>query len=166
MACHDIRIFCPHYSGRQRIIIALRRFFVKNFRKELFFNVPDRVGFVNITPEVEKCVKESGIKEGLVLVNSMHITSSVFINDDESGLLDDYKKWLEVLAPHEPVSKYRHNLTGERNADAHLKRQVMGREAVVAVTNGRLDFGAWERIFYGEFDGRRKKRVLVKVIGE
>ena len=139
---------------------------MKNFRKELFFNVPDRVGFVNITPEVEKCVKESGIKEGLVLVNSMHITSSVFINDDESGLLDDYKKWLEVLAPHEPVSKYRHNLTGERNADAHLKRQVMGREVVVAVTNGRLDFGTWERIFYGEFDGRRKKRVLVKVIGE
>ena len=139
---------------------------MKNFRKELFFNVPDRVGFVNITPEVEKCVKESGIKEGLVLVNSMHITSSVFINDDESGLHDDYKKWLEALAPHEPVSKYRHNLTGERNADAHLKRQVMGREVVVAITNGRLDFGAWERIFYGEFDGRRKKRVLVKVIGE
>lgn len=139
---------------------------MKNFRKELFLNVPDRVGFVNITPEVEKCVKESGIKEGLVLVNSMHITSSVFINDDESGLLDDYKKWLEVLAPHEPVSKYRHNLTGEDNADAHLKRQVMGREVVVAVTNGRLDFGTWERIFYGEFDGRRKKRVLVKIIGE
>ena len=139
---------------------------MKNFRKELFFNVPDRVGFVNITPEVERCVKESGIKEGLVLVNSMHITSSVFINDDESGLLDDYKKWLEVLAPHEPVSKYRHNLTGERNADAHLKRQVMGREVVVAITGGRLDFGTWERIFYGEFDGRRKKRVLVKIIGE
>ena len=139
---------------------------MKNFRKELFFNVPDRVGFVNITPEVEKCVKESGIKEGLCLVNSMHITSSVFINDDESGLHDDYKKWLEVLAPHEPVSKYRHNLTGEDNADAHLKRQVMGREVVVAITNGRLDFGTWERIFYGEFDGRRKKRVLVKVIGE
>lgn len=139
---------------------------MKNFRKEFFLNVPDRVGFVNITPEVEKCVKESGIKEGLVLVNSMHITSSVFINDDESGLHDDYKKWLEVLAPHEPVSKYRHNLTGEDNADAHLKRQVMGREVVVAVTGGRLDFGTWERIFYGEFDGRRKKRVLVKVIGE
>lgn len=146
---------------------------MKNFRKELFFNVPGRVGFVNITVEVEKCVKESGIKEGLVLVNSMHITSSVFINDDESGLHDDYKKWLEVLAPHEPVSKYRHNLTGEDNADAHLKRQVMGREVGVpmrsmgrAITGGRLDFGTWERIFYGEFDGRRKKRALVKIIGE
>ncbi|MBI5598405.1 MAG: YjbQ family protein [Deltaproteobacteria bacterium] len=146
---------------------------MKTFRKELLFNVPSRVGFVNITPQVEDCLRESGVKEGLVLINSMHITSSVFINDDESGLHEDYEKWLERLAPHEPTSQYRHNrtgeagwLTGEDNADAHLKRQVMGREAVVAVTGGKLDFGTWEQIFYGEFDGRRKKRVLVKVIGE
>lgn len=139
---------------------------MKSFRKELFFNIPDRVGFVNITPQVEQCLKDSGVKEGLVLVNSMHITSSVFINDDERGLHVDFGKWLEELAPHAPVSQYRHNDTGEDNADAHLKRTIMGREVVVAVTGGRLDFGTWEQIFYGEFDGRRKKRVLVKIIGE
>ena len=129
-------------------------------------NVPARRGFVNITPEVERVVRESGVREGLVLVNAMHITASVFINDDEAGLHEDYERWLEQLAPHEPTDRYRHNDTGEDNADAHLKRQVMGREVVVAVTEGRLDFGPWERIFYGEFDGRRRKRVLVKVIGE
>ncbi|MBI1911773.1 MAG: YjbQ family protein [Deltaproteobacteria bacterium] len=139
---------------------------MKSFRKELFMNVPGRRGFVNITPEVSSLVAESGVKEGLVLVNSMHITSSVFINDDESGLHHDFDVWLEGLAPHEPVSQYRHNDTGEDNGDAHLKRQVMGREVVVAITNGRLDLGTWEQIFYGEFDGRRKKRVLVKIIGE
>ncbi|MBW7956306.1 MAG: YjbQ family protein [Deltaproteobacteria bacterium] len=139
---------------------------MKSYRKELYFNIPERVGFVNITPKVEECLKESGVSEGLVLVNSMHITSSVFINDDESGLHNDFRKWLEKLAPHEPVSGYRHNDTGEDNADAHLKRTVMGREVVVAVTGGRLDFGTWEQIFYGEFDGRRRKRVLVKIIGE
>ena len=132
----------------------------------LTLNVPARRGFLNITPEVERVVRESGVKEGLVLVNAMHITASVFINDDERGLHHDYEAWLERLAPHAPVSQYRHNETGEDNADAHLKRQVMGREVVVAVTAGRLDFGPWEQIFYGEFDGRRKKRVLVKVIGE
>jgi secondary thiamine-phosphate synthase enzyme len=139
---------------------------VKSFRKELWFNVQARMGFVNITPQVEACLAESGIREGLVLVNAMHITASVFINDDEQGLLKDYAEWLETLAPHEPVSRYRHNRTGEDNGDAHLKRQVMGREVVVAVTGGRLDFGPWEQIFYGEFDGRRRKRVLVKIIGE
>jgi secondary thiamine-phosphate synthase enzyme len=139
---------------------------MKSYRKELWFNLPSRRGFVNITPEVEKVLAESGIREGLVLVNAMHITASVFINDDESGLKHDYEQWLEGLAPHEPVGRYRHNDTGEDNADAHLKRQVMGREVVVAVTNGRLDFGPWEQIFYGEFDGRRRKRVLVKIIGE
>jgi len=139
---------------------------MKSYRKELWFNIPARRGFVNITPQVEEALHESGIKEGLILVNSMHITSSVFINDDESGLHQDYDKWLEKLAPHEPVSEYRHNDTGEDNADAHMKRQVMGREVVVAVTNGQLDFGTWEQIFYGEFDGRRKKRILVKIIGE
>ncbi len=132
----------------------------------LTMNVPARRGFVNLTPEVERVVRESGIQEGLVLVNAMHITASVFINDDESGLHHDYEAWLERLAPHAPVSQYRHNDTGEDNADAHLKRQVMGREVVVAVTQGRLDFGPWEQIFYGEFDGRRKKRVLIKVMGE
>ena len=125
-----------------------------------------RRAFINITPEVEDCLRESGVKEGLVLVNAMHITASVFINDDERGLHQDYDEWLERLAPHAPISQYDHNLTGEDNADAHLKRQVMGREVVVAITNGRLDFGTWEQIFYGEFDGRRKKRVLVKIIGE
>lgn len=139
---------------------------MKSFRKELWFNIPSRRGFVNITPQVEEALRESGIKEGLCLVNAMHITASVFINDDESGLHHDYEKWLEKLAPHEPVSGYRHNDTGEDNADAHLKRQVMGREVVVAVTNGQLDFGTWEQIFYGEFDGRRKKRALIKIIGE
>ena len=137
-----------------------------SYRKELTFNIPSRRGFVNITPQVEEAIRESGIKEGLVLVNSMHITSSVFINDDESGLHRDYDQWLERLAPHEPVDQYRHNDTGEDNADAHMKRQVMGREVLVAITDGQLDFGTWEQIFYGEFDGRRKKRVLVKIIGE
>ncbi len=139
---------------------------MKNFRKELFFNIPQRRGFVNITPEVGECIRESKVSEGFVLVNAMHITASVFINDDEAGLHHDYEAWLERLAPHEPVSQYRHNDTGEDNGDAHLKRQVMGREVVVAITAGRLDFGPWEQIFYGEFDGRRKKRVLVKIIGE
>jgi secondary thiamine-phosphate synthase enzyme len=138
---------------------------MKSYRKELWFNVPARRGFVNITAPVEESLSESGIKEGLVLVNAMHITASVFINDDESGLHQDFETWLEGLAPHEPVSRYRHNV-GEDNADGHLKRQVMGREVVVAITEGRLDFGPWEQIFYGEFDGRRKKRVLVKIIGE
>jgi secondary thiamine-phosphate synthase enzyme len=138
---------------------------VKSYRKELWFQVPTRRGFINITSQVEQCLQESGIREGLILVNAMHITASVFINDDESGLHQDYERWLEKLAPHEPISQYRHNV-GEDNADAHLKRQVMGREAVVAVTQGKLDFGPWEQIFYGEFDGRRKKRVLVKIIGE
>ena len=137
-----------------------------SYRKELWLNVPGRRAFVNITPQVEACLRESKIREGLCLVNAMHITASVFINDDESGLHKDYEVWLEQLAPHEPTSRYRHNLTGEDNADAHLKRQVMGREVVVAVTGGRLDFGPWEQIFYGEFDGGRAKRVLVKIIGE
>ena len=132
----------------------------------LTMNVPARRGFVNITPDVERVVRESGVQEGMVLVNAMHITASVFINDDESGLHHDYEQWLEKLAPHAPPSQYRHNDTGEDNADAHMKRQVMGRDVVVAVTKGRLDFGPWEQIFYGEFDGRRRKRVLIKVIGE
>ena len=135
---------------------------MKSYRKELWFEVPTRRAFINITPKVEACLKESGIKEGLVLVNTMHITASVFINDDESGLHHDFEAWLEKLAPHEPVKQYRHNV-GEENADAHLKRQIMGREVVVAVTEGKLDFGPWEQIFYGEFDGRRRKRVLVKI---
>lgn len=139
---------------------------MKSYRKELWFNVPNRMGFVNITPQIEQCLAESGIAEGLVLVNAMHITASVFINDDERGLHHDYSVWLEKLAPHEPIRQYRHNDTGEDNADAHMKRQVMGREVVVAVTGGKLDFGPWEQIFYGEFDGRRDKRVLVKVLGE
>jgi secondary thiamine-phosphate synthase enzyme len=139
---------------------------VKSFRKELWFNIPARRGFLNITPDVDECLRQSGIAEGLCLINAMHITASVFINDDESGLHADYEKWLEQLAPHAPTSQYRHNLTGEDNADAHMKRQIMGREVVVAVTKGGLDFGPWEQIFYGEFDGRRKKRVLVKIIGE
>jgi secondary thiamine-phosphate synthase enzyme len=139
---------------------------VKSYRKELWFDIPARRGFVNITRQVETCLAESGVGEGLVLVNAMHITASVFINDDESGLHQDFEKWLESLAPHGPTSQYLHNRTGEDNADAHLKRQVMGREVVVAITKGQLDFGPWEQIFYGEFDGRRKKRVLVKIIGE
>jgi secondary thiamine-phosphate synthase enzyme len=139
---------------------------MKSYRKELSFNIPSRRGFVNITPEVEVALRESGVREGLVLVNAMHITASVFINDDEHGLHQDYDKWLEKLAPHDPVSQYQHNDTGEDNADAHLKRQVMGREVMVAITSGQLDFGPWEQIFYGEFDGRRRKRVLIKIIGE
>ncbi|MGE5247819.1 MAG: secondary thiamine-phosphate synthase enzyme YjbQ [Verrucomicrobiota bacterium] len=139
---------------------------MKSYRKELWFNLHQRMEFVNITPDVEEALRESGIREGLCLVNAMHITASVFVNDDERGLHQDYAKWLERLAPHEPTSQYLHNRTGEDNGDAHLKRQVMGREVVVAVTGGRLDFGPWERIFYGEFDGRRRKRVLVKIIGE
>lgn len=138
---------------------------MKSFRKELWFQVPQRRGFVNITPEVNAALRESGVGEGLCLVNAMHITASVFINDDESGLHHDYEKWLEHLAPHEPIDRYRHNRTGEDNGDAHLKRQIMGREVVVAITDGKLDFGPWEQIFYGEFDGRRRKRVLVKIIG-
>jgi len=138
---------------------------MKSYRKELWFNIPRRRAFVNITPQVEECLRESGIREGLVLVNAMHITASVFINDDESGLHDDFERWLEKLAPEKPYSQYRHN-TFEDNADAHLKRTIMGREVVVAVTNGKLDFGPWEQIFYGEFDGKRRKRVLVKIIGE
>lgn len=139
---------------------------MKSYRKELWFDIPTRRAFINITPQVDECLRESKIKEGLALINTMHITASVFINDNESGLHQDYEEWLEKLAPHEPVSQYRHNRTGEDNGDAHLKRQVMGREVVVAVTGGQLDFGTWEQIFYGEFDGRRRKRVLVKIIGE
>ena len=139
---------------------------MKSHVKELWFEIPSRMDFVNITRDVEDAVVESGIREGLCLVNAMHITASVFINDDESGLHRDYKKWLEELAPHAPLSRYDHNLTGEDNGDAHHKRQIMGREVVVAITEGKLHFGAWEQIFYGEFDGRRRKRVLVKIIGE
>ena len=140
---------------------------MKSYRKELWFNVPERRAYLNITPQVNECLRDSGIGEGLCLVNAMHITASVFINDDESGLHADYKKWLEGLAPFDASpQRYRHNRTGEDNADAHLKRQVMGREVVVAITGGQLDFGPWEQIFYGEFDGRRPKRVLVKIIGE
>jgi len=138
---------------------------MKSYRKELWFNVSSRRAFVNITEEVQQCLIESGVKEGMVLVNAMHITASVFINDDEAGLHKDYDKWLEKLAPHEPISQYFHNVT-EDNADAHMKRQIMGREVVVAITDGKLDFGPWEQIFYGEFDGRRRKRALVKIIGE
>jgi len=139
---------------------------MKSYRKELWFDVPSRRAFINITEHVRECLADSGVKEGLLLCNAMHITASVFINDDESGLHCDYEKWLERLAPHEPVSSYQHNRTGEDNGDAHLKRQIMGREVVVAITRGELDFGPWEQIFYGEFDGGRKKRVLVKIIGE
>ena len=139
---------------------------MKSYRKELIVNTPTRKAFVNITHEVELALFESGIQEGLLLVNPMHITASVFINDDERGLHSDYETWLEKIAPHAPIEQYRHNDTGEDNADAHIKRQVMGREVVVAVTRGRLDFGTWEQIFYGEFDGRRPKRILIKIIGE
>ena len=139
---------------------------MKSYREELWFEVPGRRALINITPQVDSALRKSGIREGLALVNAMHITASVFINDDEGGLHQDYERWLEGLAPHEPVSSYLHNRTGEDNADAHLKRQIMGREVVVAVTNGRLDFGPWEQIFYGEFDGGRRKRVLLKIIGE
>lgn len=139
---------------------------MKHFRKELWFNTSTRVAFINITAQVEECLKESGIQEGLLLVNPMHITSSVFINDDEYGLHQDYLDVLEKLVPHAPIKQYRHNDTGEDNADAHIKRQLLGREVVVAISNGKLDFGTWEQIFYGEFDGQRRKRVLVKIIGE
>lgn len=139
---------------------------MKSFRKVLTITVPTRLAFVNITHEVEQALHESGIQEGLLLVNPMHITASVFINDDERGLHHDYEQWLESVAPHAPTDQYRHNDTGEDNADAHIKRQIMGREVVVAVTKGRLDFGTWEQIFYGEFDGRRPKRILIKIIGE
>jgi secondary thiamine-phosphate synthase enzyme len=149
------------YNCKQLTIIGV----MKSFRKELWFEIPSRRGFVNITGQVDKCLQESGIKEGLVLVNAMHITASVFINDDESGLHHDFEVWLEKLAPEKPHSQYRHN-GFEDNADAHIKRTIMGREVVVSVTNGKLDFGTWEQIFYGEFDGKRRKRVLVKIIGE
>ena len=139
---------------------------MKSHTEHLTFNIPARMGFENITDRVEAAVRKSGVQEGMVLVNAMHITASVFINDNEPGLHNDYKLWLEELAPHEPTSQYQHNRTGEDNADAHLKRQVMGREVVVAITKGKLDFGPWEQIFYGEFDGNRSKRVLVKIIGE
>ncbi len=140
---------------------------MKSFRQELWFNLPERMEFVNITPQVETCVRDSGVRDGLCLVNAMHITASVFINDDEPGLHRDYKRWLEELAPFDPSpERYHHNRTGEDNADAHHKRQIMGREVVVAISDGKLDFGPWEQIFYGEFDGGRKKRVLVKIIGE
>lgn len=140
---------------------------MKTYREQLTFNIPARMGFVNITPQVEAAVQKSGVRDGLVLINAMHITASVFINDDEPGLHEDYKRWLEKLAPFDPSpTTYAHNRTGEDNADAHLKRQVMGREVVVAITDGKLDFGPWEQIFYGEFDGRRSKRVLIKIIGE
>ncbi len=139
---------------------------MKSYRKELWFHVPARRGFLNITPQILDCLVDSGIREGLLLCNAMHITASVFINDDEGGLHQDFERWLEQLAPHEPISRYLHNRTGEDNGDAHLKRSIMGREVVVAVTEGKLDFGPWEQIFYGEFDGRRRKRVLVKIIGE
>ena len=139
---------------------------MKNLREYLYINLPDRMGFINITPKVEEVVAKSGVKEGLCLVNAMHITASVFINDDEPGLHEDYKKWLEWLAPFDPSpEKYQHNRTGEDNGDAHHKRQIMGREVVVAITEGKLDFGPWEQIFYGEFDGGRRKRALVKIIG-
>ena len=139
---------------------------MKSYHKELWLQIPARMDFINITSDVERALQESGIQEGLCLVNAMHITASVFINDDEPGLHQDYKRWLEELAPHEPLSRYQHNRTGEDNGDAHHKRQIMGREVVVAVTKGRLHFGTWEQIFYGEFDGKRKKRVLIKIIGE
>lgn len=149
--------FIPTHDGAK---------YMKSFRKELWFETPTRMAYLNITHEVEACLRESGVREGMVLVNAMHITASVFINDDESGLHRDFNRWLEGLAPHEPISHYDHNRTGEDNGDAHLKRQVMGREVVVAISGGKLDFGPWEQIFYGEFDGRRRKRVLVKIIGE
>ena len=139
---------------------------MRSYREELWFQIPQRRAFVNITSQVEEAVRKSGIREGLCLVNSMHITSSVFVNDDEFGLHEDFERWLEQLAPHEPTDAYEHNHTGEDNADAHLKRQIMGREAVLAITSGKLDLGPWEQLFYGEFDGRRRKRVLIKIIGE
>jgi secondary thiamine-phosphate synthase enzyme len=139
---------------------------MKSFRKELWFNVPHRRDFINITHQMEECIRESGIKEGILLCNAMHISASVFINDDESGLHKDFEQWLEGIAPEKPYNRYRHNDTGEDNADAHLKRTIMGREVVIGVTGGKLDFGPWEQVFYGEFDGKRRKRVLLKIIGE
>jgi len=139
---------------------------VKHYREELWFNLPERVGFVNITDRVEDAVRKSGVQHGLCLVNAMHITASVYVNDAESGLLHDYEEWLERLAPHAPISQYMHNRTGEENGDAHLKRQIMGRDVTLAITDGRLDLGPWEQVYYGEFDGRRRKRVLIKIIGE
>ena len=153
-------------TGKWGHIDQLKGEKMKSLREYLVFNTSSRVEFRNITPEVEALVEKSGVQEGLCLVNAMHITASVFINDDERGLHGDFEEWLEELAPHEPISKYRHNRTGEDNADGHLKRTIMGREVVVAITGGRLDFGPWEQIFYGEFDGRRQKRVLVKIIGD
>ena len=139
---------------------------MKHYREELWFNLPERVGFVNITDRVEDAVRKSGVQHGLCLVNAMHITASVYVNDAESGLLHDYEEWLERLAPHAPISQYMHNRTGEENADAHLKRQIMGGDVTLAITDGRLDLGPWEQVYYGEFDGRRRKRVLIKIIGE
>jgi secondary thiamine-phosphate synthase enzyme len=153
-------------AGLEFEVIGVHTSAMKFLTKQLWFEVPGRRGFVNITDTVENLVRESGVQEGLCLVNAMHITASVFINDNESGLHHDYEVWLEKLAPHAPTAQYQHNRTGEDNADAHLKRQIMGREVVVAITNGKLDFGPWEQIFYGEFDGNRNKRVLIKVIGE
>jgi secondary thiamine-phosphate synthase enzyme len=153
-------------GGKSGATDERQRALVKSLTRHLWFEVPNRRGFVNITSTVEDLVSESGVREGLCLVNAMHITASVFINDNESGLHHDYEVWLEKLAPHAPTSQYHHNRTGEDNADAHLKRQIMGREVVIAITDGHLDFGPWEQIFYGEFDGRRRKRVLVKIIGE
>jgi secondary thiamine-phosphate synthase enzyme len=153
-------------SFRAKAVPAINLSNMKSLTEHLWFEVPDRRGFINITPKIEDLVQSSGVMEGLCLVNAMHITASVFINDDEPGLHRDYDLWLEKLAPHAPTSAYRHNRTGEDNADAHLKRQIMGREVVLAITRGKLDFGPWEQIFYGEFDGRRRKRVLVKIIGE
>ena len=160
-----------HWNGTNRLLLAIpgdrgKEAEVRSYRKELWFNTPTSVAFVNITEDVRQAMRESGVQEGLCLVNAMHITASVFINDDESGLHQDYKDWLEEIAPHEPISRYRHNRTGEDNGDAHLKRQIMGREVVVAITSGDLDFGPWEQIFYGEFDGQRRKRVLIKIIGD
>jgi secondary thiamine-phosphate synthase enzyme len=153
-------------AGLEFEVIGVHTSAMKFLTKQLWFEVPGRRGFVNITDTVENLVRESGVQEGLCLVNAMHITASVFINDNESGLHHDYEVWLEKLAPHAPTAQYQHNRTGEDNADAHLKRQIMGREVVVAITKGKLDFGPWEQIFYGEFDGHRRKRVLVKIIGE
>jgi secondary thiamine-phosphate synthase enzyme len=158
-------VWVRRFSFEKRFYLEYRRFYMKSFTRELWFNTKKPREFINITGEVEALLRESGIQEGLCLVNAMHITASVFINDDESGLHHDFDVWLEKLAPHEPVSSYRHN-TGEINADAHLKRSIMGREVIVAVTGGKLHCGPWEQIFYGEFDGRRRKRVLVKIIGE
>jgi secondary thiamine-phosphate synthase enzyme len=156
----------PLPEPRGSLIERLAEEPMKSYRKELTFHLPKRIGFVNVTPEVEAAVRESGVAEGLCLVNPMHITASVFVNDDERGLIADFERFFEALVPHEPVGSWRHNDTGEENADAHVKRQLMGREAVLAITAGRLDLGPWEQVFYGEWDGRRAKRVLIKIIGE